>query len=291
MSLAFQQLIDAMRERTLAEVRAHPTVQSCKALLGAEAADFLRAYRAHLTEKGSVVQTHGAAADIAAFSVAQAVLPTATVDAPFLLARIGWPSAEAWDAAMLARAEAGSLTTDEIVLALQSPGFAAQAASLLPFGGDAWAQALRSTVQSWSATRKATWTTLVEFARTTDMPLCPTADFLASGPVRKLSKAFGPRLPGILPCLERLGPPEHRAYDPNRPSELTRAAEENALLLHALVLFAAVHQPAGWTTAVARVREVASLTLPELGVYLPKLAHRAELALAGHVVPSAPETR
>jgi hypothetical protein len=279
MSDPFATLIDVMRDKTIAEVRSHPVVVSGKALCGADAAAFLRAYRSHLADKGPLARTHGAAADIAAFSVAQAIVPHASVDTRFLLDRIGWPSAEAWDAAMLARAHGGQLSTDEIVAALQSSGFAAQASFLLPFGSDAWAVKFRSLVDAWPKKRKASWTALVELARNTDLPLRPSDEWLTSGAAKAVSKALAPCLDDIMRCLDIFAAPLDEITDRSRPSQLTRAAEENAKLLHALVLFIAAQRPDGWQGALRRVQEVASTSIAGLGGYLPKLAWRASLAL------------
>jgi hypothetical protein len=279
MSDAFRRVVDSMRGKPLAAVRADAFVQACKSLRGEEAAAFLRAYRAHLRDAGPLSDTHGAASDIAAFTIAEAIVPHATVDAGFLLERIGWPTKESWDATMLALAGRGELSPAHIAAALASPGFAAAASALLPFGSDPWATALREQVAAWPAERRETWTELVELARTADLPLRPSREWLTAPKMKQLRWSLERCLDDVCRCLERFASPVEGVVDLGRRSGLALAAEENAKLLHALVLVVAAERPDGWQSVVTRVRDVASSPAAGLGTYLPKLAARAALAL------------
>lgn len=277
MSSEFIELIEGMRGQSVASVAAHPYVQQCKALRVEVAGQFIADYRKHLDETGPVAKSYGAAADIAAYAVATSILPYAVVDPELLLAHVQWPSAEAWDQRMLAYAEAGLLTTDQIVRALKSDGFSQKASMLMPFGNDAWAVALRNQVARWPAKRKTAWTTLIRFARTTDLPLKPSEEWLSVREVRVLAKALEPCMRDFVDSMLLFALPVDPVNDRTRASKLTRAAEENAKLLHALMLFMIASRPSKSDEVFARIREVSLLEIPGLGKYLPRLAHRIAL--------------
>jgi hypothetical protein len=278
MSNDWSSLIDELRDAPISGIGSHPRVAELKELEGERAAAFVRAHRDHLDRHGPLATTLGAAIDIAAFAVSDAVLERAGLGGETLLAHPRWPSSRSWDRTMLALASTGGLSADQIVKALASPGFAAGAAMLLPFGTEDWALALRDRVARWPEGPKSTWSALVELSHG-DLPLRPSAAEDAL-PAALSEKALRPCFPDIVQALRLLDAPTDGAVvDPSAPSGLGTSASKNAQLLHALVLAIVAMRPEGTEALLRHVREVASKRIPGLGTYLPKLAARAALGL------------
>jgi hypothetical protein len=271
MSTRLAELLDAARALPITAVGASPVVATLKQLRGEEAAAFVRAHAAH----GRVVDTHGPSAHVAAFAVTNALLPHAQLDGAFLLEHMRWPSEDAWNAAMLALAKRGELTPAQTVSALRSPGFAAEAAALLPFGRDAWAVELRAAVASWKPNRRAGWAAFVDLVRDTDLPLRPSEKWLAQKRPRDVAKKLAPSLPDVVRCLHQVSVPEDLAIDDASATRMDAASAANARLLHGLVLFVRALQPDGADRVLEHVAHVASTYIEGLGTYLPKLAYRA----------------
>jgi hypothetical protein len=278
MSEEWARLIGALRDTPISGIATHPCVVELKRLDGEPAAGFLRAHRDHLDRHGALATTLGASIDIAAFAVSTAVLERARLDGATLLAHPKWPSPAAWDRTMLGLASSGALSADQIIAALASEGFAAEAAALLPFGSEPWARLLRDRVGRWSASHKKRWSKLVELGRA-DLPLRPSAasDVL---PAALSEKALRGCLADIVEALRALEtPPANAVIDSRTPSGLGVAATQNAQLLHALTLVIIEMRPPGTEEALLHVRDIASQRIPGLGTYLPKLAARAALGL------------